>query len=192
MRKMPEAGSIALVSYLPEPLNTNLQNFREVLPSSYSALPHVTILPPRPLRVELETVVGYIAETIAPYPEFLVELTELLSFPATNVLYLAVDTGSDALKQLHSALNTGELSCQEAHEFTPHVTVAGPFESTALPGMLEQADALWSTTDSARSFPVRELVLLWTGTGGLRWEALRTFTLRGTRRELLATAANQT
>ncbi|MFL6448555.1 MAG: 2'-5' RNA ligase family protein [Bryobacteraceae bacterium] len=189
MLNMPEDGLIALVSYLPEPLTTALQNFRDVLPSAYSALPHITILPPRPLQVEIEAAMRYISDTIAPFREFAVELTELLSFPATNVLYLAVDSGSDELKQLHLALNTGDLSYREVHEFTPHVTVAGPFESTVLPGMLQQANLLWNTTDSARLFPVRELVLLWTGTSGDQWEPLTTFTLRGTTKELLATTA---
>ncbi len=192
MTKMPDGGLIALVCYLPEPLNTTLQNFRQELRSSYSAQPHITILPPRPLRGGIEHVERYIAETISPYPEFAVELTELLSFPATNVLYLAVNSGSDALRQLHVALNTGELNYREAYDFTPHVTVAGPFESTALPERLERANELWSASESARSFPVRELVLLWTDSDGHRWEPLSSFTLRSTTRELLATAGNRT
>src|SRR3954452_6836626 len=183
MTKMPDGGFIALVSYLPESLTTALQSFRQVLSSSYSALPHITILPPRPLRGGLEGVEQYIANTIAPYTEFAVELTDLLSFPATNVLYLAVDTGSESLKQLHVALNTGALSYREIHEFTPHVTVAGPFESTALPGLLEQANGLWSSTDeSVRLFPVRELVLLWTDNEKRGWEPLRSFILGSSRR----------
>jgi 2'-5' RNA ligase len=103
-----------------------------------------------------------------------------------------VDSGSDLLRHLHVALNTGELSYREAHEFTPHVTVAGPFDSTVLPGLLAQANELWSTQGSTRSFPVRELILLWTDTEGHRWEPLRSFTLRNTPKELLATAANRT
>src|SRR5438094_8472236 len=118
MTKMPDSGLIALVCYLPEPLNTTLQSFREVLKSSYSARPHITIRPPRPLRVGIESVKELIAGTLAPHPEFVVELTELLSFPATNVLYLAVDSGADVLRQLHLALNTGELSYREAYDFT--------------------------------------------------------------------------
>src|SRR4051812_34620617 len=163
MTKMPDGGLIALVSYLPEPLNTTLQNFRAVLKGSYSALPHITILPPRPLRVGIENVERYIAETLSSHREFAVELTDLLSFPATNVLYLAVASGSDMLRRLHVALNTGELNHREAYEFTPHVTVAGPFDSEALPALLEQANELWNQSDSARSFHVRELVLLWMG-----------------------------
>src|SRR3954454_1487694 len=138
MKNMPDGGFIALVCYLPEPLTQTLQDFREVLRSSYSALPHITILPPRPVRAGIESVSRYIAETIAPYPEFVVELRELLSFPATNVIYLAVNSGADTLRHLRLALNAGELNYSEAHEFTPHVTVAGPFEPTALPGLLEQ------------------------------------------------------
>jgi len=183
---------IALVCYLPEPLNTTLQNFREVLGGSYSAIPHITILAPRPLQAGIEAVEQYITATLAPYPAFTVELSQLLSFPATNVLYLAVDAGSDVLTHLHVALNTGELSYREAHEFTPHVTVAGPFDSTALPGLLERANELWSTQGSTRSFPVRELILLWTDSDVHRWEPLRSFTLRNTPKELLATAANRT
>jgi 2'-5' RNA ligase len=192
MTKMPDGGLIALVCYLPEPLTSTLRNFREVLRGSYSAVPHITILAPRPLQVGIEAIEQYIAATIAPYSEFTVELSELLSFPATNVLYLAVDSGSDVLTHLHTALNTGELSYREAHEFTPHVTVAGPFDSTVLPALLEQASELWTAQVSARSFPVRELVLLWTDSEGHRWEALRSFTLRNTPKELLATAANRT
>jgi 2'-5' RNA ligase len=192
MTKMPDGGWIALVCYLPEPLNTTLQNFREVLRSSYSALPHITILPPRPLRVGIESVERHIAQTLASQREFAVELTDLLSFPATNVLYLAVDSGSDALSRLHVALNTGELSYREAYEFTPHVTVAGPFDTEALPASLEQANKFWSASNSARSFPVRELVLLWMESAGHGWQPLRSFTLGSARRELLATAGNRT
>ena len=192
MTKMPDGGLIALVCYLPEPLNATLQSFREVLRGTYSAVPHITILAPRPLQVGIEAVEQYIAATIASYPEFTVELSELLSFPATNVLYLAVNSGSDVLTHLHMALNTGELSYREAHEFTPHVTVAGPFDSTALPGLLEQANELWSAQGSTRSFPVRELILLWTDSEGHPWQPLRSFTLRNTPKELLATAANRT
>jgi 2'-5' RNA ligase len=134
----------------------------------------------------------YISKTLAPHPEFVVELTDLLSFPATNVLYLAVDSGSDVLRRLHFALNTGELSHRETYEFTPHVTVAGPFESEALPSLLEQANELWTASDSTRSFPVRELVLLWTDSDEHGWEPLRSFTLQSVGREFLATAANRT
>src|SRR3954447_3752196 len=119
MTNTPDSGLVALVSYLPEPLNTTLTSFRDVLKSSYSAVPHITILPPRPIRVGLESIERQIEAALAPHREFAVELTDLLSFPATNVLYLAVQTGgSDVLKQLHIALNTGELSYREAYEFT--------------------------------------------------------------------------
>src|SRR6476661_9110059 len=179
MTKMPDGGLIALVCYLPEPLNATLQNFREVLGGTYSAVPHITILAPRPLQAGIGAVEQYIRATLAPYPEFTVDLSQLLSFPATNVLYLAVDSGSDMLRHLHVALNTGELSYREAHEFTPHVTVAGPFESTALPLLLDQGKDLWRDSESPRSFSVRELVLLWTAREGDRWEPLRLFTLGG-------------
>jgi 2'-5' RNA ligase len=192
MSMMPDGGLIALVCYLPEPLNTALQNFRDVLKGSYSALPHITILAPRPLRMGIEGAERFIAETLAPHREFTVELTDLLPFPATNVLYLAVNAGSDVLTQLHLALNTGELKYREAHEFTPHVTVAGPFEPEALPEVLERANQLWSGFESARSFPVRELVLLWTDSQEHGWQALRSFKLRNTPRELLATVGNRT
>jgi 2'-5' RNA ligase len=192
MTKMPDGGLIALVCYLPEPLTNALQNFRGVLKGAYSAVPHITVLAPRPLQAGIETVERYIAGTVAPYSEFTVELGEVLSFPATNVLYLGVESGADVLTHLHTALNTGELSYREAHDFTPHVTVAGPFDSTALPALLEQANELWNAHVSARSFPVRELVLLWTDSEGHRWEPLRSFTLRNTPKELLATAGNRT
>lgn len=192
MTKMPDGGLIALVCYLPEPLNTTLQSFREVLKSSYSALPHITILPPRPLRVGIESVEQHIAETLASHPEFVVNLTELLSFPATNVLYLAVESGADVLRRLHLALNTRELSYRETYEFTPHVTVAGPFESEALPALLEQASELWNASESARSFPVRELALLWTDSDEHGWKPVRSFTLQSAGREFLATAGNRT
>ena len=192
MTQMPDGGLIALVCYLPEPLTATLQQFREVLSSSYSALPHITILPPRPLRAGVEAIERYIAETLEPYAEFSVELSEVLSFPATNVLYLGVESGSEVLRRLHVALNTGELHFREAYDFTPHVTVAGPFESAALPHLLQRAVELWSRSESARSFPVRELVLLWMDNHERGWEPLRSFTLRRTQRDVLATAANQT
>jgi 2'-5' RNA ligase len=192
MTNMPEGGLIALVCYLPEPLNTVVQQFREVLRSSYAALPHITILPPRPLRADVGTVERYIAQSLAPFQEFTVELTDLHSFPATSMLYLSISSGSDVLRKLHQALNSGELDHEEAYEFTPHATVAGPFDPDAIPGLMEQANAFWKSRESNGSFGVRELVLLWTDRDGHGWQALRTFTLRSAAREFLATAANRT
>jgi 2'-5' RNA ligase len=142
--------------------------------------------------VAIDAIERYIAETLEPYPEFSVELSKVLSFPATNVLYLGVESGSDVLRQLHVALNTGELHYREAYDFTPHVTVAGPFEAAALPPLLERAVELWTSSEAARSFLVRELVLLWMDNDARGWEPLRSFTLRKTQPDLLATAANQT
>lgn len=187
----PDQGLIALVCYVPEPLFSALRDIRVALNSSYSALPHITVLPPRPLSASADAVLDYVEAILSEYSVFAIELTHLSAFPATNVLYLEVDTGSDQLRQMHTALDTGELNYPETYEFTPHVTVAGPFESDALPGLFKTANELWALNDSSSRFEVRELVMLGLGPGESQWVPLRSFTLKR-ERGLLATAANQT
>ena len=46
-------------------------------------------------------------------------------FSETNVLYLEISSGNDALHKLHESLNTGLLAHDENFNFLPHLTISG-------------------------------------------------------------------
>src|SRR4051794_28470576 len=119
-------GSFALVSYVPDPLGTFLDNFRHSLAESDQTQAHVTILPPRPLRVPLETASEQATSTLRTFSPFEVELDAVCRFPRTDVLYVSVSIGNSAVRELHRALNTGSLADSEQFEFQPHLTLGGP------------------------------------------------------------------
>ncbi|HSU60265.1 MAG TPA: 2'-5' RNA ligase family protein [Bryobacteraceae bacterium] len=153
-------GCLALVSYIPDPLGTFLHTLRRFLPGEHST-PHITILPPRPLRGKLETAFLEAQTMLRQFPSFEVELSQVKCFPHTNMLYLDVTHGSSQLHQLHSALNTGGLAHTEKFEFLPHLTLGGPVPECSLSAARDQADSAWRATRCSPRFRITEVVCLW-------------------------------
>jgi 2'-5' RNA ligase len=156
-----EWGSFALVSYLPDPLKSFLHQLRETLPGEANPEPHVTILPPRPLRLGMEAASDLAYNILSQFSAFHVELSNVCSFPETNVLYLDIVQGSEPLYQLHAALNAGDLSHSEEFEFRPHLTLAGAMPAVDLGAARRKAEAAWLSADCPRQFMLDEIVFLW-------------------------------
>lgn len=159
--EVAERGSLALVTYIPDPLSTFLHDLRLLLPGDHYALPHVTILPPRPLRTSIESASRAAQSVLERFPSFEIELCQVNCFPQTNVLYLNLAHGHSELHHLHDALNTGELAHPEKFEFLPHVTLAGPVPSSSMDAARERVELAWSSATCPPKFTVREVVCLW-------------------------------
>lgn len=157
----PRWGFFALVSYIPEPLSSFLQGLREILPNNDSSEAHITLLPPRPLRLPIETVSKQARSILRQFPPFDVELSTVRRFAETKFLYLDLGEGNSLIHDLHDALNRGDLSDPEEFEFHPHLTLGGPVSPGTLDLAQEQAEVTWSGEHCAPRFTIQEVVCLW-------------------------------
>ncbi|HEX4772450.1 MAG TPA: 2'-5' RNA ligase family protein [Bryobacteraceae bacterium] len=153
-------GAFALVSYVPDPLGSLLDNFRHSVSGSDQAQAHVTLLPPRALRVPLETASEQAASTLRAFSPFEVELDAVHRFPVTNVLYLGISCGSNNVRELHRALNTAGLAAHEQFDFQPHLTLGGPFPEPSDAAEASVSNA-WSKVQLSKRFLMDEIVALW-------------------------------
>jgi 2'-5' RNA ligase len=157
----PRWGFFALVSYIPDPLGSFLQGLREILPNNDSSEAHITLLPPRPLKVPVETVSRQAREILGQFPPFDVELSKVRRFAETKFLYLDLGEGSSLIHDLHEALNQGDLASSEEFEFRPHLTLGGPVSPSALDLAQQQAEITWGGEHCAPRFTIQEVVCLW-------------------------------
>jgi 2'-5' RNA ligase superfamily len=176
----PPWGFFALVSYVPDPLGSCLDGLTQSLPGMEFRQAHITILPPRPLRLPVENASAYTRQILDQFAPFEVELGTVRRFPATNVLYLDLTEGHEALHRIHDALNTGELAFEEQFEFHPHLTLAGPIADDNMNRVQLRAERLWRAVEPKERFAIREIVALWAEPGHkqLSWQRLWVHTLR--------------
>lgn len=170
----PDWGSVALVSYIPDPLGAFLQSLRRLLPGDQDPQPHVTILPPRPLRTAVELASQEAQGILQQFPSFEVELIRVRHFPETNMLYLDIGRGDLLLRGLHRALNTGNLAYAEQFEFLPHLTLGGPVPAPSLNAVRQEVESRWKAANCPARFSLTEIVCLWSspGTSWGKWQRL--------------------
>src|SRR3954451_17717479 len=80
----------ALVIYIPEPLGRFLDDLRRELVPHYNPHAHVSVLPPRPLKVGWETASDEARALIEGMAPFDVELTSIEMFERTEVIYIGI------------------------------------------------------------------------------------------------------
>jgi 2'-5' RNA ligase superfamily len=183
MQGMSEAsrfGQFALVSYIPEPLGSFFYELRGTLPGESNPQAHVTILPPRPLRLPVDSASEQTLRVLSNFPAFEIELSTVQRFPETNFLYLDIGDGNSQVHDLHDALNTGELACAEEFEFRPHLTLGGPIPEPDVHVHLDQAQIAWLAADHSRRFTLDEIVFLWLNPANRKgeWHRLWSYNLR--------------
>jgi 2'-5' RNA ligase len=176
----PGWGFFALVSYVPEPLGSFLDQLRQSLPGVDFPQAHITILPPRPLTVPVEEASRNVRKILSGFPAFTVELTTVKRFQETRVLFLDIGEGNTTVHNLHDALNAGNLMDDEQFEFRPHLTVGGPIDQAAIDTFQRQAEAAWQNLNLPKQFLLDEIVALWARPNGegTEWWRLWTYSLR--------------
>ncbi len=170
----PRWGFFALVSYVPDPLGAHLDSMTQALPSDTFRQAHITILPPRPLRIPVETASDYTRKILDRFKAFEVELSAVRRFPVTGTLYLDLSEGNEMIHRVHDALNTADLAFEEEFEFHPHLTLAASVPGGSIDLMQARAEQLWLEIEPKRRFTVNEIVGLWAepGAGLLHWHRL--------------------
>jgi 2'-5' RNA ligase len=161
-------NSYALVAYIPAPLGRFLDELRcEIVPACVPRA-HVTILPPRPLAVTAAEAWNQLSAKLRDFPAFEIECGEIEMFAATSVIYVAVKSGKQQLKQMHDLLNAGGLGFEEPFVYHPHITVAQELPSSDVAGAFEVARCRWADYRGSRTFPVEAITFV-QNTSENRW-----------------------
>lgn len=172
-------GHFALVSYVPDPLASFVHRLRGSLPGIGNPQAHITILPPRPLRLPVDTAAEQVRNALRNFPPFAVQLTRVSRFVETNFLYLEIGEGNAVLHSMHDTLNEGELAHEETIEFRPHLTLGGPVPPERLKEARGRAEDLWRSAICQPRFTLEDVVFLWLPPNSTQhdWERLWTHRL---------------
>ena len=141
----------ALIGFVPAALGDYLNRLRQQLVPGCPYKAHVTLLPPRMLGGSPSDLSGVLRRRLSFVEPFKVVLGEVEVFPATGVIYLGIDSGSDDLRQMHGLLAQGEFACDEVYPFHPHVTLAQEFDLDQSDELVERARSSWKTWEGERS-----------------------------------------
>lgn len=171
-----QAGSYAVVAYIPEPLGSFLNAMRAELVPGCALRSHVTILPPRRLAAPPELLAGELGRLARDIPSFEAALGEIEVFPSTGVIYLAFSAGRQSIERAHQALNHGILFAEDVFPFHPHVTVAQNLGALPFDQVLDEARRRWQECRLPRQFLVEEMTLV-RNVSGACWEDLATHRL---------------
>lgn len=171
-------GCFALVSYIPAPLASYIEDIRNSLSTVHLAQPHITLLPPRSLRVENRHSSECLLPVLRKLRPVSVSLDGVATFQNTGILYLNIRDGHADVWNLHDELNRGEFSAREQYEFVPHVTLAGPMEQEQLAQARHSAAEQWGQLACRAEFTIEEVVALHAAEPGLDWTCLWRYNLR--------------
>jgi hypothetical protein len=160
-RNSGEAFNIfALVIYIPDPLATFLDDLRRELVPQCNPRAHVSVLPPRPLTVNWGIASAQVRSLMEVWSPFEIELTDIKTFPATDVIYLELGDGAGELHQLHDAMDKQSLAFHEPFAYHPHVTLAQEIPQSQVSSLYERAAARWKEYDGPRRFRAERAVLV--------------------------------
>src|SRR3569833_101147 len=99
----------ALVSYIPGRLAAFLDDLRAELKPGCMLRAHVTVLPPRPLQLDVDESIHALAVESRDCRPFHVELGDIAIFDKSIVVYLSLSRGVHELHALHENLISGQL-----------------------------------------------------------------------------------
>jgi len=150
----PRINLFSLVSYLPDPLGSFIDQLRDELAPGCCLRAHVTLLPPRPLSGPAEEAGRQIRDILSRFAPIQVRLDQIHIFTISSVVYLELAQGFDELQKLHAALNTGVLEFQEPFPYHPHVTLAQQITPEQIPDVFEHARYRWAQYPHEQSFVV--------------------------------------
>jgi hypothetical protein len=147
----------ALVSYIPHPLGTFLDELRLELVPNCSPHAHVTILPPRPLRSCAHDAAEELTLLATRFGDFEVELGDVEMFPQSKVIYIGLRRGELELHRMYRALNQGAVSFCEPYPYHPHITLVQNVDPQQVPPMFQMATLRWKQYSGPRMFTVHTL-----------------------------------
>ena len=166
----------ALVIYIPDPLGKFLDDLRRTLVPGCNPHAHVSLLPPRPLAVEWTIAAARVHRILSDWTPFEVELTGVMKFAVTDVIYLEVGGGTGDLRQVHRAMNAGPLDFEEPFSYHPHITLAQELPRDQVAATGELAARLWREYTGPRRFMAERATFVQNTLGNL-WIDLAQYSL---------------
>jgi 2'-5' RNA ligase superfamily len=142
----------ALVIYIPDPLGRFLDDLRKDLVPGCNPHAHVSVLPPRPLRVEYPVAAEQVHDCAAGWTPFEIALGEIQIFPVTNVIYIELAKGADEMYRMHAAMNSRALDFHEPFAYHPHITVGQELSEGQVAAAAARAGDLWAGYTGPRTF----------------------------------------
>jgi 2'-5' RNA ligase len=174
------AEDYSVVSYLPGELGEFVDRLRRRFDPALAAwLPHVTLLPPRPLPDALDRPLETIRRQCALFEPFDATVHGVCTFwPVSGVVYLSFSAGGKRLIELHDALNCAELERQERHLYVPHISIAQDLDEQRTASVLADVERECSAHKAGWTFRVESLFLV-RKTPENRWLNLAPISLGG-------------
>ncbi|HTS66624.1 MAG TPA: 2'-5' RNA ligase family protein [Candidatus Acidoferrales bacterium] len=170
------ASVYALVIYLPDPLGRFLDDLRRELVPGCNPHAHVSVLPPRTLKVDWQLAGEQVRECATEWAPFDVELGGLRMFPVTNVIYLELARGADELRRMHAMANSRALESAEPFQYHPHITVAQELDPDEVDTVNQLAHKRWQAFTGPRGFRADHTTFV-RNTAGDCWTDLEQFPL---------------
>jgi 2'-5' RNA ligase len=140
----------ALVVYISDPLARFLDDLREELVPACLPRAHVTILPPRPVSVDVGEAIEHARTLVTGFAPFDVVAGEVEMFPSTDVIYINIKQGEGELREVNQALNRGPLSFQDPFPYHPHITLAQDLPPDRVRPLYELACERWAAFPHSR------------------------------------------
>ena len=153
-------NAFALVNYIPEPLAGFLDSLRNELVPDCFLRAHVTILPPRPIQARPEKAWIELREAALGLEPIDIELDRVEIFPVSDVIYIAIDRGSEQLKHMHDVFNAGPLIYKEPFPFHPHITLAQGLTPDQVDELSEVARRRWREYKGGRTVRVATITFV--------------------------------
>lgn len=150
----------ALVIYVPDPLGEFLDRLRRELVPTDNPHAHVSVLPPRPLRVDWSVASNEVRSQTDSWTPFDVELAAIDTFPVTDVVYIELGAGASELRRMHTAMNRNLLDFVEPFEYHPHLTLAQEIAHEEVSQVRELAVRRWREYQGPRRFRAERAVLV--------------------------------
>lgn len=153
-------NSFALVTYIPDPLGSFLDDLRRELVPGCMPHAHVTILPPRPLSLDPQLAWKQVQSKVCDLPAFEIETADVEIFDVTSVIYISLGKGRQELLRMHDALNSGDLAFPEPFRYHPHITLAQELPPDRVLDVYDLARRRWAEFPHKRAFPVEFLTFV--------------------------------
>jgi 2'-5' RNA ligase len=151
----PAPGSVGIIVALPEPLASELRDWRLSFGDALAAVipPHITLVTTTPVG-DWDATARHVRRVAGAQQPFVVTLKGTGSFrPVSPVVYLNVIEGFEECVRLHEKLQLGPLQRALPFPYHPHITVA---HDISIDGMDEAEESL---ADFEASFPVGSMGL---------------------------------
>ncbi|MFB3814486.1 MAG: 2'-5' RNA ligase family protein [Terriglobales bacterium] len=173
------APLFALVAYVRSPLGEFVEQLRRDLHPDHPELPaHVTVLPPRRLRGqvnEAEQIIHQVCRTVEPFE---VGMGDVETFaPITPTVFIRVAHAAYRLRELHDKLNVNGLQYEEPWPYMPHLTIAKLSDIESARRAAEISRQRWAAYQDTRRILVDQLTFVREGSSMHDWIDLTPFPL---------------